>query len=476
MTFSSAWRQIRLAIACGDVASVFIAYVAADVIRTRWWLGQPWPETLPGFNNPVEVHYWTLAVLPIVWPFVLRGLGWYTQRWRPARWYISRAIVGGFVLSLILAGLALFVRREAFPRMQIVLFGGLLPATAVLIRGITGLAGHWLAARQRRHVLIVGTGREAVRLRRLLRSSALGRPTVLGHLSFPAEGPAEDRTTGAVLGDVSALGELLDSRVVDEVFFAVSLDRLPAALPYVRLCEEVGISSHVLAESIACHSTPQVEDFRGVPLLAYSPTRHSPELLFIKRLFDLLIATVGIIVTGPIMLICAVAIRWTSPGPFLFRQLRTGLNGRLFYMLKFRTMQPDAAERRAEIAHLNEADGPAFKITDDPRVTRLGAFLRRFSLDELPQLFNVLAGEMSIVGPRPPVPEEVAQYDRWQRRRLSMRPGLTCLWQIRGRRRHQMAFDEWMRLDLYYIDHWSLKLDFLIMFKTVVTVLSGSGA
>jgi exopolysaccharide biosynthesis polyprenyl glycosylphosphotransferase len=256
--------------------------------------------------------------------------------------------------------------------------------------------------------------------------------------------------------------------------FSAPLERLADVLPLVRLCEEVGVQAHIQAESIACHSLPDILDLRGVPLLSYAPAQHSPELLAVKRFLDVGLAIIGISVTAPIMVLCAVLIKATSPGPVLFRQVRSGLNGRAFRMLKFRTMGEHAEAARAEVAHLNEATGPVFKIANDPRITRIGRFLRRWSVDELPQLFNVLAGDMSVVGPRPPIPSEVALYDRWQRRRLSMRPGLTCLWQIRGR--HRIGFDEWMQLDLFYIDHWSLRLDFRILFRTISTVLSGSGA
>jgi lipopolysaccharide/colanic/teichoic acid biosynthesis glycosyltransferase len=158
----------------------------------------------------------------------------------------------------------------------------------------------------------------------------------------------------------------------------------------------------------------------------------------------------------------------------LFRQIRCGLNGRVFTLYKFRTMVADAEHRRGELQHLNEMAGPVFKLRRDPRVTLLGRFLRRFSLDELPQLWNVLRGDMSLVGPRPPIPEEVAQYQRWQRRRLSMKPGLTCLWQISGR--NDLDFDRWMQLDLEYIDSWSPTLDLKILLKTIPAVLSGKGA
>jgi lipopolysaccharide/colanic/teichoic acid biosynthesis glycosyltransferase len=167
-------------------------------------------------------------------------------------------------------------------------------------------------------------------------------------------------------------------------------------------------------------------------------------------------------------------IKLTSGGNVLFRQTRCGLNGRFFTLYKFRTMVEDAEERRRELMHLNEMNGPVFKLRSDPRVTAFGRFLRRFSLDELPQLWNVVRGDMSLVGPRPPIPEEVAKYQRWQRRRLAMKPGLTCLWQVSGR--NDLDFDRWMQLDLEYIDSWSPTLDFKILLKTIPAVLSGKGA
>ncbi len=473
MTVAKAWRQVRLLTATFDVAGLLAAYVAGDFLRTRLWMNQPWPERLPGLGSAFQVHYWTLLVLPLAWVVVLHWHRWYEPGGHRLRWYLRRAVTASAVTGLLTAGLALFLQREAFPRMQVVAFTALLPATTLIARGISSLLAAWLASGHERRVLIVGLGREAVRLRRLLRASTLGRCNVLGHLAMRGEHHGPEQRTGAVLGGVERLAELLDTSVVDEVFFAVRIERLPEVLPYVRLCEEVGVVAHVLAESMVCHAAPEVVEFHGVPMLAYAPVRHSAELLFIKRVLDVILAAVGIVASSPIMLLCAVLIRFTSPGPILFRQRRSGLHGRAFTMYKFRTMHADADRRLDEVAHLNEADGPVFKSRVDPRVTRMGAWLRRYSLDELPQLFNVLIGDMSIVGPRPPLPEEVARYDRWQRRRLSMRPGLTCLWQVKGR--HRVGFDEWMHLDLFYIDHWSLRLDFLIMCRTVPVVLSGTG-
>jgi lipopolysaccharide/colanic/teichoic acid biosynthesis glycosyltransferase len=174
------------------------------------------------------------------------------------------------------------------------------------------------------------------------------------------------------------------------------------------------------------------------------------------------------------MLVVGVLIKLTSRGPLLFKQDRVGLHGTMFHMLKFRSMIANAEELKAKLMAQNEQQGPVFKISRDPRITAVGRFIRKYSIDELPQLINVLRGEMSIVGPRPPVPAEVAKYEAWQRRRLSVRPGLTCVWQVSGR--NQISFEEWMYLDMQYIDHWSLAQDFQLILKTVPVVLTGRGA
>ena len=457
-----------------DALAVVAAYLLADYLRCRFWMRTPWPELIDGKVSSVRVQMKVLVFLPWVWPAILTRFGWYEARWRSWHWVLRKSAAAAAFLGLFMAAAALLLERDLYPRFQIVAMVAAAPATAMAMRGITAWAGRHLGTRHRRRVLIVGTGREAVRLRRLLRSAALDRPDLIGHLRGPWEGEPPRVAPQVVRGTIDDLTHLLDDHVVDEVIFSAPLEELPRVLPFVALCEEVGVTAQVQAESMVCHAVPEIVNFHGVPLLTYSPTRHAPELLTIKRAVDLTLAIIGICLALPILLACALFIRLDSPGPVLFRQRRSGLNGREFWMLKFRTMTADAESRRAEVAHLNESDGPVFKATNDPRVTRIGGWLRRWSLDELPQLFNVLVGDMSMVGPRPPIPAEVEQYDRWQRRRLSMRPGLTCLWQIKGR--HRVSFDEWMKLDLFYIDCWSLRLDFLIMWKTVATVLSGSGA
>jgi lipopolysaccharide/colanic/teichoic acid biosynthesis glycosyltransferase len=193
-----------------------------------------------------------------------------------------------------------------------------------------------------------------------------------------------------------------------------------------------------------------------------------------KRTLDLVLTSIALILLVPVFPLIALAVVLSSPGPVLYRSTRLGKGGKPFTFLKFRSMVADAHQHQQNLRHLNEVDGPVFKLSNDPRVTAVGGFLRRTSLDELPQLFNVLKGDMTLVGPRPPIPEEVEKYEPWQRRRLDVTPGITCLWQISGRSR--LGFNEWMRLDLQYIQHRSFRLDFMILLRTIPAVLSRDGA
>ncbi|HMT68142.1 MAG TPA: sugar transferase, partial [Bacteroidales bacterium] len=201
---------------------------------------------------------------------------------------------------------------------------------------------------------------------------------------------------------------------------------------------------------------------------------HNTYALGVKKILDIVGSLLAVIFLSPLLITIAVIIKVTSPGPVIYQQPRVGLRGRQFQLYKFRTMVVNADELKKELEDLNEADGPAFKIADDPRVTKVGKFLRKTGLDELPQLFNILKGEMSLIGPRPPLPEETAQYELWQLRRLSVKPGLSCFWQVKPDR-NSIKFEKWMELDLAYIDNWSLRLDFVILFKTIKTIFHKTG-
>jgi exopolysaccharide biosynthesis polyprenyl glycosylphosphotransferase len=244
--------------------------------------------------------------------------------------------------------------------------------------------------------------------------------------------------------------------------------------PAVKVCSAAGVPLTVMTDLFGDYlPPPEVKRFGSYSGLSFAPVHHNRSLLVIKRGIDIAGALVGLAVAVPVIGIAALAIRCTSRGPIFFRQIRCGLYGRPFAMIKLRTMVVDAEARQKDVLYLNEMGGPVFKIENDPRITPVGRWLRAFSIDELPQLWNILMGDMSLVGPRPPIPSEVAQYQTSERRRLSMRPGLTCLWQVSGRNR--IGFDDWVKLDLQYIDSWSLSNDLRILLLTVPAVLSGGG-
>jgi exopolysaccharide biosynthesis polyprenyl glycosylphosphotransferase len=306
--------------------------------------------------------------------------------------------------------------------------------------------------------------------------ATLRGPESLGGPTGRCGDPALARLRGVYPAwSLSQLPDLLRQHVIDEVIFAVSKEDLEKLEDAFLRCEEEGVKTRVLLNFFPhVISKVYLERLGERPLLTFSATPESESLLLVKRLGDFVMALALLIILSPLFLVLALLIKLTSRGPVLYRQTRCGLGGRPFTLHKFRSMQPDADLRREELEALNEMDGPVFKIRTDPRCTRVGRWMRRFSLDELPQLVNILKGDMSFVGPRPPLPEEVEKYERWQRRRLRMPPGLTCLWALEGRSR--LSFRRWMELDLEYIDNWSLARDWKILLKTIPVVLLGRGA
>ena len=325
-----------------------------------------------------------------------------------------------------------------------------------------------------RHILIVGTNEKAGRIAQVLERSRDWGYQLDGVVREAPELSISPRLVRYPLMEISELPDILRHRVVDEVIFVVEKEGLASLEEIFLICEEEGIKTRVML-SFFPHVTSKIylEALQDLPLLTFSTTPENEYLLFIKNIFDVTIAALLLILLAPFLLLVGTLIKLTSSGPVIFKQVRCGLGGRRFVLYKFRSMVVEAENVREQLQHLNEMSGPVFKVRNDPRCTILGAWLRKFSIDELPQLINIVKGDMSFVGPRPPLPEEVGQYERWQRRRLRMKPGLTCLWQIRGR--NDIDFGEWMKLDLQYIDTWSLMLDFKICLKTLPIVLMGKG-
>jgi len=325
------------------------------------------------------------------------------------------------------------------------------------------------------YVMVVGTGERAVRMAQGLERSSEYGIRLRGFLSESADAPAEIqlRVPYKVL-PIGDLPSILRQHVVDEVIFAVGSEKLAELEEIFLMCDEEGVRTRVAVDFFPhVNSTVSLDRFGETPLLTFSAAPYDEIRLLLKRVTDIAIAAAGLVVLAPVMTAIVILIRLTSPGPAIFRQVRCGLNGRLFLFYKFRSMVQNAEELKKDLEHLNVRE-TVFKIPDDPRLTRIGWYLRKFSIDEWPQLWNVLLGDMSLVGPRPAVPGEVEQYKRWQRRRLRMRPGLTCLWAISGR--DNVDFETWMKMDMQYIDNWSLALDWKILLQTIPRVLTGRGA
>ncbi|MCX4246760.1 sugar transferase [Paraliomyxa miuraensis] len=324
-------------------------------------------------------------------------------------------------------------------------------------------------------VLVVGRGEQAVAFARSVRTEPPWNNKLIGHVSVPNEvvAPEAPKPVGAL----RQLDKLLDGQPIDEVVFAVPDEPPETFEEALRHCEERGVEVLLtMPPDVPRAGKIEVAQMTGydMPLIGMRRTPTSEGSLLLKRLLDFTGALVGILLLSPIMLATVIAIKVTDPGPVIFSQVRSGRNGRKFRMHKFRSMVINAEKLKKELEKHNEMDGPVFKIKHDPRITRVGRFIRKTSIDELPQLFNVLFGEMSLVGPRPPLPSEVAQYKPWQRRRLSVKPGITGPWQVSGR--NEISFEEWMKMDLEYIDKWSVWLDLRIIFMTIPVVLIHKGA
>lgn len=271
------------------------------------------------------------------------------------------------------------------------------------------------------------------------------------------------------------LPNLIKNLVVDEVLYCRNDINQNEIRTLIYACEEIGVVFRLQSAFFKMPSTKtHLSYYDEIPFLTFINTPNNKLTHQWKFVVDILASIFIILIWSPVLLLITIAIKATSKGPVIFKQKRVGLRGREFNIYKFRTMVQDAEKLKALLEKQNEMDGPVFKMKNDPRITKIGKLLRKTGLDEVPQFFNVLKGDMSLVGPRPPLPLEVEQYERWQLRRLSMRPGITCIWQI-APNRNSISFEEWMKLDLQYIDTWSLKIDFILLIRTIRTVARGSG-
>ncbi|MFB3776051.1 MAG: sugar transferase [Bryobacteraceae bacterium] len=469
--FSRHHRKVRLLFGLTDVLLAALAFEAA--YQTRFHLDL---EREFYLRLPEKALLLGIAVL------LYLGLGLWFQVYDRLDSGNPRVMLRDALRQCLLgtAGVALFqyALRLDLSRFFIGLFGVYSLALLVLFRLSSGRLV-WLVKSgfgAPHYVLVVGLGERARRLGRDLEAAARYGVRLVGFVEDGSEPAPREVRLGAAYAvhPLADLPGLLSARVIDEVLFAVDSRQLAELEEVFLLCDEEGVRTRVVVDFFPhVNSSIYLEKLGQVPLLTFSATPHDEIRLMLKRLIDVVVSAAGLIILLPFLLAVAVAVRLTSPGPAIFRQERCGLNGRRFVLYKFRSMRADAEQLKAGLEHLSDKK-TAFKLKDDPRVTPIGRFLRKFSIDELPQLWNVLKGDMSLVGPRPSVAEEVDRYQRWQRRRLRMRPGLTCLWTLAGR--DDVEFDDWMKLDMQYIDTWSLGLDWRILLETIPRVVTGKGA
>jgi exopolysaccharide biosynthesis polyprenyl glycosylphosphotransferase len=453
-----------------DALVIGISFAIAFAIRDYLDIGFLHP--LP----PLAEYLPVLALVSLLWILFLNMFGVYgsmrEKGFGQVFWMVyeaSMAAILTFSAVAFLSGMDFLSRTFV-----LILFGS---ATVLLT------AEKWLVLLSLRSVrrqgfnyrvlLVVGSGTRAARFARTVESHPEWGMKILGFIDEQEmQGMAVGK--GRVIGSFDDLSRVLDENVVDEVLFIMPRKWLARLEEYVKICENIGVKATIAVDFFdTAIAKPVLKNMEGWPMLTFDSTPNDFLLLNFKRLFDFASSAVGLLLLSPLFLVIALIIKTTSPGPVFFRQTRCGVNGRTFKILKFRTMGVDAEKKLAGLQKLNELRGPAFKIQNDPRVTPIGRFLRKTSLDELPQLLNVLMGDMALVGPRPPIPSEVERYERWQRRRLSMRPGITCIHEVVAR--NDKDFHNWMKLDLEYIDNWCLNLDLKILLKTVLAVVRGTG-
>jgi exopolysaccharide biosynthesis polyprenyl glycosylphosphotransferase len=456
----------RALLMTADALLAVILLVALSI----WRFGPDWGVH---WREIVRVPEAFLLLYAIAWVTILTANGLYRPR---ARWSLrseARDIIRATVEMALLTMSVLFVFKllDVSRLLLIVLF----PLQAALTLGSRAVLRAGLERTRRRgnnarFVLVLGAGPRGQSFAAKLEGHRELGLRVVGFLddSDEFELPAPWRR----LGSLDQIERVLHEQVIDEVAICLPFSQWQLIDPIAHLCEEEGkivrIPMDILERAI---SSGRIEDLDGTAVYSLVSGPDRALALALKRLIDLAVSAVGLVLVSPFFLVAAVAIMADDGSPVLFRQTRIGLHGRPFQVLKFRSMGRDAEAQLAELRAMNEIRGQAFKLSNDPRVTKVGRMLRRTSFDELPQLWNVFRGEMSLVGPRPPLPNEVAGYDVWHRRRLSMKPGITGLWQVRGRR--DPEFDRWVESDLEYIDRWSLWLDVKIMFRTIPAAVHG---
>jgi len=416
----------------------------------------------------------------MAWVYLSGRFGLYVSKRLTAFRYEALDVCKSTALCLVIASVPAFFFRE-YPLSRLFLIYSWPLQTGILVLSRLALREFLKYIRRRgynyRQILIVGWNVRAEKMVKKIQEAPDLGFRILGFIDGANGSSSYEGLTGfKLIGNLGDLERILREEVVDEVLVTLPFKSFYAEIESViHVCEKIGVEVKIPIDLFNLNlAKGTISHYDEIPVInLYTSPRMNWQLIT-KRLIDMTVSSVLLFLLSPIFGAVTILIKTTSRGPIFFKQQRVGYNGRLFNCLKFRTMIENAESLKKDLLASNEMDGPVFKMKNDPRITTVGRILRKTSLDELPQLINVLMGDMSLVGPRPPVPSEVTQYELTDRRRLSMRPGITCIWQVSGR--NSIPFEKWMELDRQYIDEWSLLLDFKILAKTIPTVLRGSGA
>lgn len=458
-----------------DAALIFVAFLGAYLLRYQ---AQLFRSVDPASQLSLDGYLPVALPLVVVILIAFRFSGVYPYRpgrsWLEETWHVATASTFG-VMVIIVVSLAF--RPLLYSRLVFLY-------TAVLVTVLLGLDRAiilWIRSYLRpygigiQRVLLIGAGEVG----RMVMRTLVARPDY-GQLlvGFLDDNPIKSSTDVGrfkALGPVDRAREVIDEQRINRVIICLPWQAHRTIQRILRECEQAGVSAYVVPDLFQLTKNQmKVEELNGIPLLLTCDVSIQGWNLLVKRTFDIVVGALVSIVFAPLAAAIAVAIRIDSPGPILYSQVRVGKNGRQFRCYKFRSMVTNADQLLHQVAELNESSGPLFKIRNDPRLTRVGRFIRRYSLDELPQLINVYSGDMSLIGPRPNLPTEVEKYQEWMKRRLSVSPGLTGLWQVSGR--SDLTFDEMVLLDIFYVENWSMGLDLSILLRSIPAVIRARGA
>jgi exopolysaccharide biosynthesis polyprenyl glycosylphosphotransferase len=456
-----------------DVILINVSFILAYFFRFRVLLFIT-PDSIPIFEQYLNV----LVFVTIIWLAIFKLVGLYEEKkFTTLLDEIASLFFGATLSSLVLLGLLFLYREFWFSRLVIanawwiaLLFLGLVRVIFFESQRIARLKGIGL-----RNTLILGAGEMGqVLALKIIGDRSLGY-RMIGFLDDDLVKLGKSYHGIPVLGEVSKVKKIIEEKKIGEIIIASTEISAEKILDIITECEKYGVEFKIvpgILELIA--SRVDVDELGGVPLLTVTEIQLKGFNAAVKRSADVILSSILILLLSPLFIVFSVLIKLTSHGPVFFVQERIGLDGNIFHMFKFRSMIKDAEKLFPQLEPLSEVNGYLFKMKEDPRITPLGKFMRRFSIDELPQIFNVFFGQMSLVGPRPPLPREVEKYSAWHKKRLRVRPGITGPWQVSGR--SLLPFEDMVRLDIYYIENWSLWLDFKILLRTIPVVLFGSGA